>query len=97
MLVKADARFSMKTNDAILPFAWSLDVLAIILRPRACTLMPKDQLWGTVRAALWRNATSSPFAGAERAQIKPRVMRIEVLGASGASESTDDASLQVRG
>ena len=93
MLVKADARFSMKTNDAILRFVWPLDVLATSLRPRACRWMPKNQLLGTIRPVLWPNARSSPFAGAARAQTKPRMMRIEVLGASGAPESTHDASL----
>jgi hypothetical protein len=93
VLVKADARFLMKTNDAILRFVWPLDVLAISLRPRASRWTPKNQWWGTVRAVLRRNARSSPFAGAARAQIKPRVMRIEVLEAIGAPESTHDASL----
>ena len=93
MFVKADARFLMKTNDAILRFVWPLDVLAIILLPRACRWTPKNQLWGTVRPVLWRNARSSPIAGAARAQTKPRMMRIEVLGASGPPQSTHDASL----
>jgi hypothetical protein len=77
VLERADARFSMMKNGSILPFAWSLDVLFISLRPRACRCAPKNQLWGSFRPVLWRNPKRSPFAGAARAQSSGRRFRGE--------------------